>query len=493
MRILPSLIGQALLRLPVIFDEPVAVAIAVGVDPAQRRLGVRPQGAYGGQVAGAHEVLAQQQHEQRCRVDAAVIAAEGDLAQISHLAVAHLVHDLAGLCIAFRLHGRGLRVRKEMQHALRDAGVDPQRHEGGYQGVAAERRAEPRGAGIGVMALGRIRDEHVQVGHRATHDLVEHRVGAVDAGRACTGSAQCVTGGTHLPVERAAVPILNSVGHAVAQEYPACLARLQRQFVDGARGCQRLRRGFEGQARAAFDLVQSHVAEHDAMVGLERGGGRAACGTVFAPHLEQIGKVGRETIGEPHLQRLVAEIAHQEPLVARAFPNELQTLQVQLLSAQRNLAVDEQIGVAQVGAEHRVVVLGHGTQQERPRLFEQQLELRQNAGVAVVQTLGVAGLAADVAALVEHRERVAVLQGPGRPLLQVGARGDGILRSVGGVDRVSRGSRVEQSGCVHARSLVSCRFVNSARRIAPSGAAKLPMQRHSIHTRITPHPDGSPL
>ena len=90
---------------------------------------------------------------------------------------------------------------------------------------------------------------------------------------------------------------------------------------------------------------------------------------------------------------------------------------------------DQQIGVAQIGIEYRVVVLRHGTEQQRPRLFQQQLELRQHARIAVIQPLGVAGLAADVAAMVEHGKRIAVLQRARAPLLQRGADRDGELRS----------------------------------------------------------------
>ena len=57
-------------------------------------------------------------------------------------------------------------------------------------------------------------------------------------------------------------------------------------------------------------------------------------------------------------------------------------------------------------------------EQQRPRLFEKQLQLRQHARVAVVQPLRISRLAADVAAMIEHREGVAVLQRAGAPLLQ---------------------------------------------------------------------------
>ena len=80
-----------------------------------------------------------------------------------------------------------------------------------------------------------------------------------------------------------------------------------------------------------------------------------------------------------------------------------------LLTPQGDLPIDEQVGIAQIGAEHRVVILRHRTQQQWPRFFEQQRQLRQNAGIPVIQPFGTAGLRADVAAVIEHGEGVAVL------------------------------------------------------------------------------------
>ena len=93
-RILPSLIREAVLGLAVVFDEAVAVAIPVAIDPSQRGFGIRPQRAHRLEIAGADEIFAEQQHEQRRCIDASVVASERHFAQIGHLAVAHLVQDL---------------------------------------------------------------------------------------------------------------------------------------------------------------------------------------------------------------------------------------------------------------------------------------------------------------------------------------------------------------------------------------------------------------
>ena len=86
-RILPALIGEALLGRAVIFDEAVAdrgspgpsiqaSAASIAGHSSRKRL----------VVAGALDVEAGEQHEQRRRIDAAVIEAERHLAQRRHLA-----------------------------------------------------------------------------------------------------------------------------------------------------------------------------------------------------------------------------------------------------------------------------------------------------------------------------------------------------------------------------------------------------------------------
>src|SRR6202042_2509297 len=74
--ILPSLIREALLGLAMIFDEAVAVAVAVMIDPGERCLGVRPQRAHRLKIAGAPKILSEQQQEEGRGVDAPVVAAE---------------------------------------------------------------------------------------------------------------------------------------------------------------------------------------------------------------------------------------------------------------------------------------------------------------------------------------------------------------------------------------------------------------------------------
>ena len=75
-RILPTLIDQTLGVLALIFHKPVAVRVAINVDPMKGRLDIRPQLPNRFEISGAFEVFADQEHEQRRRVDAAVITRE---------------------------------------------------------------------------------------------------------------------------------------------------------------------------------------------------------------------------------------------------------------------------------------------------------------------------------------------------------------------------------------------------------------------------------
>lgn len=128
--------------------------------------------------------------------------------------------------------------------------------------------------------------------------------------------------------------------------------------------------------------------------------------------------------------------------MTRAVPDELDAIHVNVLAAQRNLAVHQQIRVAEIRGEQGVVILSHRAQQQRPRLLEQQLELGQYARIPMVEPLGISRLSSDVAAVIHDDEGVAVFQGARAALLKRVAHRNGELRSGHLVDRVRGGSRL---------------------------------------------------
>ncbi|MFC7612168.1 hypothetical protein [Teichococcus aestuarii] len=124
--VLPALVQQPVRPLAAVFDEAVPVRVAVPVDPAQRRLDVRPQDAQRGQVAGSVEIGAGQHDEERGGVGAAIVAAERHLAEQRHLALPRLMQDLAGLGIGRRVFLRRLMGGQEAEHAAGQGGAVPE-------------------------------------------------------------------------------------------------------------------------------------------------------------------------------------------------------------------------------------------------------------------------------------------------------------------------------------------------------------------------------
>ena len=288
--ILPALIGEPLLGGALIFDEAVTVGIARTIDPAQPGLDRRPQLGQRFLVAGALDIEAGEQHEQRRRIDAAVILRERHLAQRGHFAAAHLMQDLSGLRVGERIDALGLIEGQPLEHAARDPRIDPQHLQRGDQSVAAERRRVPGNAGIGISPLRRIGHQHVEVGHRLAQHLVENVVRGFDAGgtrrstAASRGDAPAIRGRT-----------------APASRRPAC-CRTPRQTAnwsaaapdrnDRSRYSRQPRRPrIEMQRRAARLVVEPLIIEPHIGRPEQFAGADAAARALFTTHFEQIGKI----------------------------------------------------------------------------------------------------------------------------------------------------------------------------------------------------------
>ena len=108
-----------MLRFSRVLDEAVAIGIAGPVDPLERAHDRRPNFVEELLIAGCRDVSAGDDNEERCRVDAAVIEAERYFTQRRHFAVAHLVQDLAWLCIGLGIEVLRLEARQPTQHTAR--------------------------------------------------------------------------------------------------------------------------------------------------------------------------------------------------------------------------------------------------------------------------------------------------------------------------------------------------------------------------------------
>src|SRR5579872_1607141 len=163
------------------------------------------------------------------------------------------------------------------------------------------------------------------------------------------------------------------------REYPARCPRLERYLkIRSCRG-QCFWRREERKLRYSLDLIEPQIAQHHPVIADERRARLPACFAVLAPHLEQVREVGCETVGQPQTQGAIAEIAYHQLLVACTVPYELHAVQMDVFPPQRDRAVLEQIGIAEVGGEHGVVVLRRRGEQQRLCFLQKQLQLRERS------------------------------------------------------------------------------------------------------------------
>ena len=113
---------------------------------------MRPQPRDERPVARAREILACEHHEERRRIDAAVVASERHFAEARHFGAARLVQDLAGFGVLLRVDVVRLGGGQVAEDAARELRMDPEQLQGGNDAVAPKRRAEPGHAGVRVLA-----------------------------------------------------------------------------------------------------------------------------------------------------------------------------------------------------------------------------------------------------------------------------------------------------------------------------------------------------
>ena len=123
-RVLPRLVVEAALGALLVLDEAVAVAIAVVVDPGQRRQRRRTKAAHEGGVVGPAPHLREQDEVERRRVDRAVVALEP---RLRRLALADLVHDLARLRVDGRIVLRRLELGEHLERRPGELGAEQER------------------------------------------------------------------------------------------------------------------------------------------------------------------------------------------------------------------------------------------------------------------------------------------------------------------------------------------------------------------------------
>ncbi len=265
-RVLPALVQQSGGTPPLVLDKPVAVQIAIAVDPSQGGLHVGPERFQKIPVAAALIVCACEQNEKRRGVDTAVVAAKGHLFQRGHLPVAGFVEDFARFGVLVRNDLRGLRGGQVSQHAAGQPGTQPQALQRGDDPVATERRIEPGHARVRIRASGQFGGHHVQVGCGPIDPGIDQAVGRVYV----TGPG-VVPFHVGLGLATGLIETDRHGDHGFApagnlNEKVAVLLRSKRQVETGCCGRQQRRPRLEVYQRAADHVVQAAVAQHDAVL-----------------------------------------------------------------------------------------------------------------------------------------------------------------------------------------------------------------------------------
>ena len=173
MGILPSVVEKPLARQLPVFDEPVFVDVAVLVEPREGPLHVGPDLAREGAVPCPLEIGPGEDDKKRRCVDAAVVAAEGDLPQGRQFALAGFVEDLSRFGVLFGRDFGSLGCGEVGEDAPREVGFDPEIFEGRQDSVPPEHRAEPGDARVRVEAARGPGDHHVEIHRGARQAVVE--------------------------------------------------------------------------------------------------------------------------------------------------------------------------------------------------------------------------------------------------------------------------------------------------------------------------------
>ena len=405
--ILPALVLQAVDGFRLVLDKAVAVAVAEIVYPAQRRVDVRPDLGNGAEVARRLQVHSRQHDEERRRIHASVITAEGNLAEMGHLAVAHLVKDLARLRVRLAVEFLRLHRRQGAQHTPGDRRVHPQHEHCGKDPVASKDRAEPGNARVRVgTVLGR-GGEHVEIGGRARCDLVEDIARTLHGGDMARLVAPVATTITISPKEiehGSRLAFLAGDGHEDRCRLAGCECKLECCAVR----LQKPRGRFKTDPRASLHIVEAEIAKLDFVGSHHLGGLVAPLLSRHPANFEQVAKVRVENVvdGQPAIQR--REIPQAEPLVAYPLVKKLRALEEDRLAGQ-GIGIVIDLWVGEIDRQRRlVVVVGRVQEQQLPPL-EAKFQLRKEPGVAEEKPFCGVG-AGNVPVAIQECERIAVFE-----------------------------------------------------------------------------------
>src|SRR5262249_54951104 len=138
------------------------------------------------------------QHEKKGgAVDAAVIAAEGNFAEVRHFSATGFVDDLSGLRFVLEINLGSLGCGEELQNAFGNLRSNPEHLHSGDDAVAAKDGTEPRHARIRIVRFRIAQSHHLYVGERAADPGGEAVIGAGDLAEVGRGGFQLSLGASY--------------------------------------------------------------------------------------------------------------------------------------------------------------------------------------------------------------------------------------------------------------------------------------------------------
>ena len=417
--ILPALVAQAPLGRTAIAQKTIEAGRLRGPDPGHGGLQGRQQTGDEAPIGAALEVIARQHHEQRRGVHRAVVLAKGHLAEGRHFPQPRLMQDLAGFGVAGRVVLMGLVLSQKPEHSPGQARLHQEQLTRRDQSVAAEGTAEPGHAGKGIEPVLKPAGEQVHIGVGALDPAVQGRIVGDQSGGAAAGLIKPRDRGGQGRIEQ--VGRCGGVGRqrgtvgveiehqTEAPGHPRLQFQMQAEVVLAPV----LRWRSEPQEGAASLPVEPPVGELEA-IGQRPGHQGPAPLPGHAAHLEDVAEIGITAQGQGHPHRLRLKAGETELLHAGGGSEQGAALQVHRTTGGGRAAL---VLVAEVAHMQPHLAPFGGAQHRGRPLPEQQLQAAQMAGAAVKDAgIGV-GLGADLAAAVEHREGLSVLENERRQLV----------------------------------------------------------------------------
>src|SRR5580700_1828521 len=302
--------------------------------------------------------------------------------------------DLAGFRVGLRVVVGSLIDREPLEHRERHPRVEPQALHGCDEAITPERRRVPWDSRVGVRPLRGLSQQDCEVRSRTPQHYIEHLIGGFDLRADPDYLLQFAVGPSQAFQEWRRPGLLSIAGNrTVERNRPA---RLKIELERSERRRQMGRRRLEHDTRAPPLAVETEVDEIRS-IALDKGARGAAPRALDSPDLENVGEIAVESDRKEKPDPIGAEISHDKTVKQGGPPNEHRPCHMQQVLLQDNALVVVDVGIGEIDAEDAAVVGEVRPQEEGLKSVDQQLEMREIAGVAIEQAVRPTQRGADVA------------------------------------------------------------------------------------------------